>query len=65
MYKFNISIYISCIININIIHRKKYIKFVYVPQEIPYIDFKYVYADIGHVVYDASSRMRKEFHGEI
>jgi len=37
-------IYISCIININIIRSKKYKKFLYVPQKIPYIEFIYMYA---------------------
>jgi len=70
IYKFNISIYIyiSCIINVNITHyytvlyiiHKKYKKFLYfLPQEIPNIEFKYVYIDIGPLVYDVSSRIRK------
>jgi len=28
-------------------------------QEIPYIEFKYVYADIGHVVYDAFTHAQR------
>jgi len=62
IYKFNISIYISCyytgniplnFININIIHSKKYKKFLYVFQKIPILNLNTcMQTSCDHIVYD-------------